>query len=170
MAGIRHSPPDEGRCEARLRGQRHAEAGHIAQRAERGEPEQRRGDHDNRREHDTAIARSRLRGTIQGFDASKQRHEGKHRQRAEHRSPHRQRAGLGRRNRMRQFAEGDKDRISRRVRLMLRRIKIAHAKCKVHRVEVFERRRQKGQVRDEKHRGESGGPEARGRGFHKGVS
>ncbi len=158
-----------GRRKARLRDQCHAQARHVAQRAERSEPEERRGDDDNRREHDTAIACQRIRGTIQGFDASKQRHEGKHRQRAEHRSPHRQRAGLGRPNRMRQFAEGDKDRISRRVRLMFRRIEVAHAKRKVHRVEVFERRRQKGQVRDQKHRGESGGPKARGRGFHKGV-
>ena len=169
MGSVRHSPPDQCRRKARLRGQCHAQPRHVAQRAKRSEPEERRGDDDNRREHGTAIAFHRIRRTIQGFDASKQRHEGKHRQRAEHRSPHRQRAGLGRRNRMRQFAEGDEDRISRRVRLMFRRIEVAHAKRKVHRVEVFERRRQKGQVRDQKHRGESGGPKARGRGFHKGV-
>ena len=89
MCGVRHSPPYDGRRKARLRDQCHAQARHVAQRAERSEPEKRRGDDDNRREHDTAIACQGIRGTIQGFDASKQPHERKHRERAEHCSPHR---------------------------------------------------------------------------------
>ena len=89
MAGVRHSPPDEGSRKARLRGQRHAQPRHVAQRAERGEPEKRGSDDDNRREHDVATACLRIRGAIKGFDASKQRHERKHGERTEHRSPHR---------------------------------------------------------------------------------
>ena len=89
----------------------------------------------------------------------KQRHQRKHRQRAEQGAPQRQRTGVGRPHRVRQFAERDEDGISRRMRLMLRRIEVAHAEREVHRVEIFERRRQKRQVRDEENRRERGRPE-----------
>ena len=109
----------------------------------------------------SAARRSRVcvgRRAIQRLDASEQRHERKHRQRAEQRAPAATTPGLGRPDRVRQLAERDEDGISRRMRLMLRRIEVAHAEREVHRVEVFERRRQKGEMRDEKHRRERATP------------
>ena len=96
---------------------------------------------------------------VEHLDAPEQRDERKHGQRTEDRAPEGQRAGIGRPDGMRQFAERDEDGIPGRVGLMIRRIEIAHAEREVHRVEIFERRRKKGQMRDEKNRGKRGGPE-----------
>src|SRR5262245_16312758 len=70
---------------------------------------------------------------------------------------------------MRELSERDVDGISRRMRLVLRGIEIAHAKREVHRVEVFERRRQNDEMRDEKNRREAGGPENSRGCSHKGA-
>jgi hypothetical protein len=45
------------------------------------------------------------------------------------------------------------------MRLMARRIEIAHAEREVHRVEIFERRRKKREVRHEKNRGDRARPQ-----------
>ena len=87
----------------------------------------------------------------------------KHRQRAEQRAPQGQRAGVGWPHRVRQFSERDEDGISRGMRLVLRWIEVAHAEREVHRVEIFERRREKRQVRDEEDRRKRGSPENFGR-------
>ena len=154
------SAPHERRREARLRGERHAEPGMSL--SGRSAVNQNSGDATT-----TSVAsaarRSRVgigRRAIQRFDASEQRHQRKHRQRAEQRAPAATTSlASDGHDRVRQFAERDEDGISGRMRLMLRRIEIAHAEREVHRVEIFERRRKKREVRDEKDRRERGRPE-----------
>ena len=84
---------------------------------------------------------------------------GKHRQRAEDGAQNRQRLRIGRHHGARDFSERHEHRIARRVRLMLCGIEIVEAEREVQRVDVFERRGQEREMRDEKHRREAGGPE-----------
>ena len=87
------SPTHERRREARLRRECHAETRHVAERAQRGKPEQRRRDDHKRRKRRAAIALCISGRTIQFLEASEQRHQRKHRQRAEQGAPERQRTG-----------------------------------------------------------------------------
>ena len=125
-----------------LRGDGARQAGHVAQRPERREPEQRRADgHDHRPPRQPAVVLDEPAEQTRTAAGSAARR----RARSSSASAARLRAARRRQRRstaVEAFAERDEDRIAGRMRLMLGDVEVAHAEREVDRVDVFERRRQ----------------------------
>ena len=118
---------------------RDAQPGHVAQRPQRGEPEQRRGRPPSRRRARAPRMRGRARAT--------RRRRSSRSAGAGERAPHRQAAHFRRRDTRRaqqrrgELAERDEQRISGRMRLVLRDVEVADAQREVDGVDVVERGR-----------------------------
>ena len=123
------------------------QAGHVAQRPQRREPEQRRA----RRRRRVAHQREPLAGPRARRKNANSSSDQRAARRARSRSP--ARAAPRRRRRRRAaapsttFRERDEDRIAGRMRLVARDVEVAHAEREVDRVDVFERRREEREVR-----------------------
>src|SRR5205807_1078507 len=123
------------------------------------EPVQRTRDGENRgKRRRPRLTAFRLR-RIERVDALEERHQRKNGERAEDGAENGERRRVRRDNRARNFSKRHEDGIAGRMRLVLGRIELVEAEREIQRVDVFERRGQKREMRREEQRRQGGGPE-----------
>jgi hypothetical protein len=131
-----------------LRRQDGGKARNVAERPKRVEPEERAGDsqHGGQRRNERGLTRFVRLQRIEPFE---QFHQREYRERPKQRPKHCERLRIRRDGCPRDFSERHEDGVAGRVRLVLCRVELVEAQREVQRIDVFQRRREKRQMRDQ---------------------